>query len=186
MHRAKMAFSMIEGRWVYGPLRFTDGHGDLSPVCFTASQKISLMRKFQVRAVTRLLDTQGIWVGPPCTRQCRHAFARTRPLPPDRHTPSDRRGPFARRCTSRLKRYNMSDLRGLTRHVGHFHAGCSGEAPAALTGWLVMVGGACAVYYPRSPDHQQPPRKCPRTSASPATGASVAAGSPWAAGIASP
>ena len=37
-----MAFSMIEGRWVYGPLGFTDGHGDLKPVSFTASQQIVL------------------------------------------------------------------------------------------------------------------------------------------------
>ena len=118
-----MAFSMIEGRWVYGPLGFTDGHGDLKPVSFTASQQIVLMRRFRVIGVTRLLANPGIWVGPPCTRQCRHAFARTRPLPPDRHTPSDRRGPFAQRGTSRLKRYNMSDLRGLTRHVGHFSRG---------------------------------------------------------------
>ena len=181
-----MALAMTEGRWVYGPLPVSDHHGDRTPLSLTDHQHREIERVFGAIAVIRHYDRLGIWVGPPCTRQCRHAFARTRPLPPDRHTPSDRRGPFARRGTSRLKRYNMSDLRGLTRHVGHFHAGCSGEAPAALTGWLVMVGGACAVYYPRSPDHQQPPRKCPRTSASPATGASVAAGSPWAAGIASP
>ena len=169
---------MTEGRWVYGPLPVSDDHGDLTPLSFTAHQQSEIERVFGAIAVIRHYDRLGIWVGPPCTRQCRHALARTRSLPPDRHTPSDRRGPFARRGTSRLKRYNMSDLRGLTRHVGHFHAGCSGEPPAALTGWLVMAGGACAVYYPRSPDHQQPPRKCPRTSACPATGASVAAGSP--------
>ena len=186
MHPAKMAFGMIEGRWMFGPLSFSDGNGDLTLMPFTAHQQSVMERRFRVIAVTRIYDRLGIWAGPPCTRQCRHALARTRSLPPDRHTPSDRRGPFARRGTSRLTRYNMSDRRGLTRHVGHFHVGCSGEAPGALAGWLLMVGGSCVVYYPRSPDHQPPCRKCPRTSASPATGASVAAGSPWAADIASP
>ena len=140
-----MAFGMIEGRWVYGPLGFSDAHGDLTPVPFTAHQQSVMANEFGVIAVTRLYEQLGIWVGPPCTRQCRHALARTRSLPPDRHTPSDRRGPFARRGTSRLTRYNMSDRRGLTRHVAYFHGGCSGEAPGGLAGWLLMVGGSCVV-----------------------------------------
>ena len=168
---------MTEGRWVYGPLPVSDDHGDLTPLSFTAHQQSEIERVFGVSAVIRHYDRLGIWVGPPCTRQCRYALARTRSIPPDRHTASDRRGPFARRGTSRLTRYNMSDRRGLGR---------SGEAPGALAGWLLMVGGSCEVYYPRSPDHQQPSRKCPRTSARPATGTSVAAGSPATAPLALP
>ena len=136
MHRAKMAFGMIEGRWVYGPLSFSDNHGDLTPLSFTAHQQSEIERVFGAIAVIRHYDRLGIWVGPPCTRQCRYALARTRSIPPDRHSTSDRRGPFARRGTSRLTRYKMSDRRGLTRHVvsfteavvekhrGHLRDGC--------------------------------------------------------------
>ena len=42
----------------------------------------------------------------------------------------------------------------------------------------VYGGGSYVVYYPRSPDHEQPSRNCPRTPAPPATGTSVAPGSP--------
>jgi len=40
--------------------------------------------------------------------------------------------------------------------------GRAGGCPAALAGWLLMVWGSWVVYYARSPDHQQPSRKCPR------------------------
>ena len=70
-------------------------------------------------------------------RQCRHALARTRSTPSDRHTPSDRQVPFGRRGTSRLTRYTLSDRRGLRRQETYFHGGCSGEAPGALAGRLV-------------------------------------------------
>ena len=181
-----MAFGIIDGRWVYGPFPFQDHHGDGTPLSLTGHQESEIERLFGVAAVIRYYDRFGIWVGPPCTRPCRYALARTRPIPPDRHTASDRRGPFALRGTSRLTRYNMSDRRGLTRHVGYFHGGCSGEAPVTLAGGLLMVGGSCEVHYPRSPDHQQPSRKCRRTSARPAMGTSVAAGSPAAAPLALP
>ena len=176
---------MTEGKWVYGPLPASDYVRHNLPLLLTFHQKMTIKR-LGVSAVIRRYDALGICAGPTCTRQCRHALARTRSIPPDRHTASDRRGPFARRGTSRLTRYNMSDRRGLTRHVGYFHGGCSGEAPGALAGWLLMVGGSCEVHYPRSPDHQQPSCKCPRTSARPATGTSVAAGSPAAAPLALP
>ena len=126
----------------------------------TPDQHSVLERRYGLIAVVRRYDTPGICVGPTCTRQCRHALARTRPIPSDRHTPSDRQVPFARRGTSRLTRYTMSDRRGLTRQESYLHGRCSGEAPGALAGWLLMVGGSCEVYYPRSPDHQQPSRKC--------------------------
>ena len=44
-----------------------------------------------------------------------------------------------------LTRYTLSDRRGLTRQESYFHGGCSGEAPGALAGWLLMVGGSCVV-----------------------------------------
>ena len=131
-----MAYGMTEGRWVYGPLPVSDGHGDLTPLSFTAHQQSEIERVFGATAAIRHYDRLGIWVVPPCTRQCRYALARTTYIPPDRDTTSDRRGPFARRGTSRLTRYNMSDRRGLTRHVvifteavvekhrGHLRDGC--------------------------------------------------------------
>ena len=126
----------------------------------TPDQHSRLEIRYGLIAVFRRYDTPGICVGPTCTRQCRHALARTRPIPSDRHTPSDRQVPFARRGTSRLTRYTMSDRRGLTRQESYLHGRCSGEAPGEVAGWLLMAGGSCVVYYPRPPDHQQPSRKC--------------------------
>ena len=38
----------------------------------------------------------------------------------------------------------------------------AGRMSGTLAGWLLMVWGSWVVYYARSPDHQQPSRKCPR------------------------
>jgi len=98
----------------------------------TPDQLSRLEIRYGLIATLRRYDTAGICVGPTCTRQCRHALARTRPIPSDRHTPSDRQVPFARRGTSRLTRYTMSDRRGLTRQESYLHGRCSGEAPGHL------------------------------------------------------
>ena len=145
---------------MWGPHYFPDHCGDLEHLVLTPHQQSKIERRFGIIADIRRFDPLGICVGPTCTRQCRHALARTRPIPSDRHTPSDRQVPFARRGTSRLTRYTMSDRRGLTRQESYLHGRCSGEAPGEVAGWLLMAGGSCVVYYPRPPDHQQPSRKC--------------------------
>ena len=156
-----MVFHMTEGvTWQYGPHYLPDGANKWS---LTPAELTRLYECFGIIAFVRHYDKPGIWAGPTCTRQCRHALARTRSTPSDRHTPSDRQVPFGRRGTSRLTRYTLSDRRGLSRQETYFHGGCSGEAPGALAGRLLMVGGTCVVYYPRSPDHQQPSRNCART-----------------------
>ena len=132
VHRVKMAmaFNMTEGvTWMYGPHYLPDG---ASYDMITPSQHSILESRYGLIAFIRHYDKPGIWAGPTCTRQCRHALARTRSIPPDRHTPSDRQVPFARRGTSRLTRYTMSDRRGLTRQESYLHGRCSGEAPGHL------------------------------------------------------
>ena len=150
-----MGFRITEGvRWLYGPVGFPHYSGDLKDLVLSPHPQSEIERQFGIIAVITHYDSVGICARPTYTRQCRHALARTRSTPSDRHTPSDRQVPFARRGTSRLTRYTLSDR--------YFHGGCSGEAPGALAGWLLMVWGSWVVYYARSPDHQQPSHKCPR------------------------
>ena len=40
----------------------------------------------------------------------------------------------------------------------------AGRMSGSLAGWLLMVWGSWVVYDARSPDHQQPSRKCPGAS----------------------
>ena len=92
VHRVKMAmaFNMTEGvTWMYGPHYLPAGITD-EHFILTRTQKWVFCARYHISYVIRSYSTPGICVGPTCTRQCRHALARTRSLPPDRHTPSDR------------------------------------------------------------------------------------------------
>ena len=101
----------------------------------------------------------GMWVVPTCTRMPLCCGYRRRPIPSDCHIPSARRGPCARRgiYPIRSARSNPS-CRYFSRKNKWRSTGD-----------------------PRSPDHEQPSRKSPRTLARPATGTSVSPGFPtWA------
>ena len=94
-------------RKMYGPVSMPE------PSCYlTDRQHHTLYTRHQLTATIKYSIQCGIWVWSPCTRQCRHALARTRCIPSDRHIPTARRCPSARRCTSRRMSNNQSDRPG--------------------------------------------------------------------------
>ena len=75
----KFYMSRRNHRKVYGPIKMLVNSSYL-----TARQPLTLYTQHRLRVTIKYRTTIGIWVGSPCTMQCRHALARTRCIPSDR------------------------------------------------------------------------------------------------------
>ena len=130
-----MAFVTIGTKKLYGPLSMDD---EFTVERLTQGQIKYIYENFNGVVALMVSDNRcGLWQ----SQRARDnvgmlPFAWRTPTPSHRHIPSARPGPFARRGTSRLTRYKLSDRRGLTRHVvifteavvekhrGHLREGC--------------------------------------------------------------
>ena len=74
---AKFYRSRRNHRKVYGPIRMP-----VQSAYLTARQLLTLNTQHRLRVTIKYRTTIGIWVGSPCTMQCRHALARTRCILP--------------------------------------------------------------------------------------------------------
>ena len=99
---------MQDRKTLGGPLAILDQDSKLTP-----QQQRMVFHSTGLWAKIFFKRAYGIWVGPRCTRQCRHVLAIGRRL----SCPID----ISRLLDEvRLLGYNPSDRRGLTRHVGSF------------------------------------------------------------------
>ena len=141
-----MAFHMTEGvRWLYGPVGCPHQRGDLEHLVLTPisrAQSTENSECVQSSGATlhwafvqgqRARDNAGM-------RRLGRGLSRPIDIPRliDKFRLLDEAQPL-------LTRYTLSDRRGLTRQESYFHGRCSGEAPGALAGWLLMVGGSCVI-----------------------------------------